>query len=161
MGLDCTAYSNIKLLHEINKNNEDTDDFWERGLARLYMTGFARHSDNLKDGWYEAEDSYGWCAGSYSGYNRWRNTVSEVGLGVPAKVVWENFDQYEDEGLAWLVHFSDCEGFIGPETSKKILVGLQKIQEDNLFTDEYDLVKLNHWIIGMTLAANNGAVVFH
>jgi hypothetical protein len=49
-------------------------------------------------------------AGSYSGYNKWRNLLSLALLGVKAETAWENVSKYQSYPAWGIINFSDCEG---------------------------------------------------
>ena len=49
-------------------------------------------------------------AGSYSGYNKFRNFLSISVYGVSADEAWKSPDVYCSKPLWGIVNFSDCEG---------------------------------------------------
>jgi hypothetical protein len=93
---------------------------------------FETHLDGYPEGFYDGE-SYHAFHMTYSGYNRFRATLCEFGLGVEPAHVWANLDEYADCALFPLIHFSDCEGTIGPQTSGIIEAGLDSLAADSRF----------------------------
>ncbi len=61
---------------------------------------------------------------SYSGYNRFREIISEAIIGVLPQEVWANPNKYEKNYLTLLVNGSDCEGIIESSVVKKISIAL-------------------------------------
>jgi len=150
MGLDVTAYKNIKWLRPIDRENDDYD-------LRIDISDFAERAEDLKDGDYSYSDSYGFRAGSYSGYNSWRNELALLAGFGSAKNAWT-----KDSGPFWeLINFSDCEGTLGTFTCKKLLLDFKEFyaQAEKIGGYFFDLYK--EWTIGMELAAENGCFNFH
>jgi hypothetical protein len=117
--------------------------------------------DGHKEGCYRAAEGsreLSFRAGSYSGYNAWRNELSEFAQGRPAEEVWA-----DPQGpFAELIIFSDCLGCIGPKTSAKLLQDFREFaararKEQGLFF--FKLYEL--WLCAFELASDGGMVVFH
>ena len=82
MGLDISAYSKIK--------QEKHGDIY------IGRDEFGTRPD-LSDGEYtESDDSvyHGFRAGSYSGYNRWRENLSMAIHGVMPSIIWNSPEKY-------------------------------------------------------------------
>jgi hypothetical protein len=154
MGLDIIAYR----------------DLTEIDGARLAHNSdeFAARSDDIDTGaTYHAAEDYGFRAGSYSGYNEWREEL--------AKLAGYEHVPYRDEGKthsagAWsqssgpfweLIYFSDCEGTIGPKTSAKLAKDFADFQpKADQHPHDWFRNLYAHWRRAFDLAAQNGAVVF-
>lgn len=114
MGLDIHYYSKIKEI-------ESTEDY----TIKSNNEHFEYHLGSLKnDQCYETtkDSKHGsFRAGSYSGYNFWRNQLS-IMAGYPGvNYVWDRFDTTKEmKPFYELINFSDCEGIIGSEISKKL-----------------------------------------
>lgn len=133
---------------------------------------------------YTYKQAYGFRAGSYSGYNNWREALSVLGIGVLPCDVWGDWS-YENRPFYYLVNFSDCEGAIGMEYSAKLyqdflaqepiirakfktleivelveqfpqVSWLKTLEERAWFWEKY-----RDWKRAFRLAKNNGVVVFH
>jgi hypothetical protein len=167
MGLDITAYSNIKFVHQLPECKDETgyDDHF-----RLYYAGknFISAGDGLKEGCYCCEGgSFGFRAGSYSNYNDWRGELSKCMLEVSPEVIWKKPEEWRGEPFVELVNFSDCDGFIGPKTSDKLFIdfnnNLEKFLNWTIGRTESDwfIQKYKDWMRAFKIASNGGAVKFH
>lgn len=159
MGLDISAFSKVK------KVKKETDDCWylhkDKGLDR---------APEFKAGKYEMEgEEYDFCAGSYSGYNRFREMLSEAILDVTPRVVWQDPDKFDGSPMVELINFSDCEGFFGPSISEKLAKDFKEnrekferfINEEVDFDREYYMRKYDDWTKGFEVAAKGGVLIFH
>jgi len=59
-------------------------------------------------------------AGSYSGYNKWRDELARRALDLPAATVWEDPSRFVEAPFFELINFSDCEGTIGPDAASDL-----------------------------------------
>lgn len=159
MGLDITALKEVSVKKTSSSENDP---------IKLYVNpGFDRH-DGMKVGKYFYNSRFDFRAGSYSSYNNWRENLAKIS-GWPPK-----FSEYRgclrhDESVFQategpffeLIMFSDCEGFIGPKTSAKLLGDFERYQEkvdevgDMYFSDLY-----SKWRTAFEFASQNGAVRF-
>lgn len=169
MGLDITAYSNIRHVPDVT----DQDRAYELGLTMLWRNNdFPHRADDIIDrGVYAYATMIDFRAGSYSGYNLWREELAKL-AGYPALSdprrdrsgprhdvgAWN-----ADSGPFWeLINFSDCEGVIGATVAAKVLRDFVEFQpkadahQGDWFRDRYAL-----WRKAFELAANDGAVSFH
>ena len=183
MGLDITAYSKIKPLRPYD---QVTEDEWEGGdiisvfvsptfkhaapglfEADLDENGKFVHAD--KDGDYayiydvSESEHFGWRAGSYSGYSMFRSELAELG-GYVDEECWADPESYVNAPFFELVHFSDCEGSIGPVAAANLLEDFQAFRD--IFRarnsdSRWELEKYSDFITGLTLAADNGVLDFH
>lgn len=163
MGLDISAYRRIEASSDYACDEQGNFDDWDNFLL---VTGahFPDHIEGLEDGgvYTYGTDSYGFRAGSYSGYNHFRNELAqmagfEAADGRHAEAAWAS-----TEGPFWeLINFSDCEGKIGPVVSAKLLKDFQAFDEKARLKDEdfYEVYK--DFTRAFTLAADHGLVDFH
>lgn len=132
MGLDISAYSRVREIGIASDTEEWEREYWMQGRADTFYVwpshvlepdfpGRLEGSIVRPNGVYEYAGSCYFRAGSYSGYNEWRNELSIATIGVPAKTVWRTPSAYEDSPFFELVQFSDCEGFIGPVVAGRLL----------------------------------------
>jgi len=170
MGLDITAYKNAQLVDTLS----DVDE-WENRyyLAKSKETfyvypglsdWFPEWAEGIKyGGVYEYEDSFGFRAGSYSGYNYWREWLCETFLGISPQVVWSNPEMFEDAPFYRLIHFADNEGYISEVHAKNLAKDFQKYQNevDNLDCEPWLKEKYADWRKAFEMASNNGFVEFH
>ncbi len=171
MGLDISVYRKAILVNnvEVDEDGEPVDTalrkaYYNDDLTRLFRLReaydvFDAQADGLEPGFYLFEDSMGFRAGSYGGYNGWRSTLATVG-GYTAD------DAHSGKVLAGpffeLVNFSDCEGTIGPVTSAKLLNDFILLQEraESMMND-YEFAKYKEWTEAFQMASDGGFVSFH
>ena len=160
MGLDITAYSHAK------KVDGEFDD--DKHTNVYIMEGFESQADGLEPGCYEVFE-YGierFRAGSYSGYNEWRNWLASF-VGKTDKAVWEDPDPKIP--FVELINFPDNEGTIGPKTSKKLYkdfvkmwpVALESASRLDIDTSMWYLSRYLRWMDAFELAQYDGFVTFH
>ena len=179
MGLDISAYSKLSQIECVfdaggEPIHPQTHEPLDYDLLASVCTGFPGREGQIKDGAiYRAESSLGFRAGSYSGYNQWRNELAKL-AGFPAKPVDRystgDIQQRHDQG-AWdadagpfweLINFSDCEGVIGAEVAAKLAKDFADHQEKaDAHAGKYFQQSYNDWRKAFEMAANDGAVDFH
>lgn len=122
MGLDISVYTDAKSLPV--QPIRDTDGFWpdaawESDAVLAYgPEAFGKSLRGLvPDTWYSASYDHGFAAGSYSGYNRFREVLCRAALNVNPEDVWHAPETYADSVFYELINFSDAEGTIGPEAA--------------------------------------------
>lgn len=177
MGLDITYYANLQKLDCVfDGDGEPIDPVTRKPLedaVQFYVNPhFQGREVPLVDGAaYVAEECEGFCAGSYGGYNHWREGLAAL-AGYPL-TEHESYGQTEfrhDAG-AWavesgpfheLINFSDCEGVIGSVVATKLAKDFADFQERaNTHMDEGWRDLYAEWRNAFEMAANGGAVRFH
>ena len=184
MGLDITAYSKITLLDAVfDADGEPIDPATRQPITGDYTRAWVtsefpgRADDIIHRGVYAYDESLGVRAGSYSGYNRWRENLAEL-AGYPA-VPYERVPGYSpsiahrhDAGC-WrsdggpfyeLICFSDCEGVLGTDTCRKLLGDFDEYDSKAAtYTGDstYFYEKYREWRAAMALAADGGMISFH
>ncbi len=105
MGLDISYYSKVKFI----RKNDDND--CEDNEVHLWVnTDWPERADGLTDGIYSFDTEDGFRAGSYDGYNTWREQLAAL-VGTTPEDVWAN---PQPGPFMELINFADNEGFIGP-----------------------------------------------
>ena len=170
MGLDIDYYERVAYL-DPQPSDDEYDALWETGARRLYAEpNFPGRNDDLKDGVYLVGGEQGnFRAGSYSGgYNRWREALSLAAHGVMPEVIWkgEEGDGWEHRPFFELLHFSDCEGVLGPQTCARLAADFVEMRETVLPkwdpddpNESYYREKYDEWQHAFEIAANTGAVM--
>ena len=164
MGLDVSVYERVEHIGAFNEREHDDCD----EVVHLYYAGFEQRGDGLVEGAYRVSgETEAFRAGSYSGYNRWREQLCDMVCGRKPEAVWSG----EVAPLAFgeLINFADNEGFIGPKTSAKLANDFETLAgqaedyarrlgeiEGRWFLDRY-----RDFRNAFRLAANHGAVKFH
>ena len=158
MGLDIVSYSNLK-------KGKETEDSIYIGKGPSHV---ARHE--YAEGWYEQTpltEGHHFRAGSYSGYNEFRRHLCKAIHGVSCETFWANED-YKGTPFHEIIDFSDCEGVIGIEESKKLHAEfmlhyrifkkyIEKVcgSEDA----EYFMEKYDDWTKAFSISAQKGALI--
>jgi hypothetical protein len=127
MGLDIRAISKIAT-KRTDPEQYEFNELMDAEIGQFYINpDFASHTSDygLEPGvvdYIQTDESTteSLRAGSYSGYNKFRNLLSLAVLGVKAETAWENVNTYSDKPLWDIINFSDCEGAIDASTSEKL-----------------------------------------
>lgn len=177
MGLDITAYKGLKEVTKGEAFDEDGVLKWEGDNDKYVYPhidrNFAERADDIKNKTpYRYEDSIGHAAGSYGGYNHWRNSLAKLAgypeaeydeFGVTKKshaaYVWATPD---DGPFMEIINFSDCEGIIGTAVSRKLAKDFSDFQSqaDEHHCDHFKR-KYSEWRQAFEFASDNGLVEFH
>lgn len=168
MGLDITAYSQLVPA----KPGTDDDHLFPVRQSK----DFPNSIEGLPIGDYEFEEenTFDFMAGSYSGYNAWREQLAKLAGYPPAysasRLEEKRYQLRHDQG-AWnatggpfweLINFSDCEGIIGPKHAAKLLKDFQEFETRAMeHSDSWFRKCYKEWQYAFGLAAQNGAVDFH
>lgn len=90
MGLDITYYTNVRYVSAMPDDAESIDD-----VAEYTSEGYKLNGDRVFQVYSVDEfplhayaNRGGFRAGSYSGYNEWRDWLSNTMLGMSAREVW-------------------------------------------------------------------------
>lgn len=179
MGLDISAYKNaVNINAEVfDADGDPIDPVTREALdydIRIYVNpDFPGREDGLVDRAYYKVDFSDRVDGrwGYSRYNGLRNELAKL-AGYPMG----QYEQYgtkhdshcvacwngEQGPFAEIINFSDCEGVIGPMTSKKLAADFEKLQdkadahESEAFRDFYATMRR-----AFEVASQNGFVSFH
>lgn len=162
MGLDITAYSN---LNPVGKHTDGWCENEEHVVAYAYndfpksfrgIPVLGERDRMLLGGCFEMTDEtekLAFCAGSYSGYNAWRDDLKQqFNPGVDPEAPF-----FE------LIWFADNEGVISSEASTDLLADFQK--HADLYQpsrhEEFFRAKYACWTKAAELAATAGLIDFH
>jgi hypothetical protein len=127
MGLDISAYRVSGYLG--TESNDSDDNFCVYGA-----TGFEDRADNMEGCYKEGEYMFGFRAGSYGGYNWWRDVLSQATEQILnseryADTVRKRAKGVPGDSFMKLIWFSDCEGFIGTETSTELYEDFNRFEK--------------------------------
>jgi hypothetical protein len=177
MGLDISAYNNIKFVSELPYIPDSEDEIdWDSvddDLIVLHQNeSFPTHCSDLKDGVYGGNEVHSFRAGSYSGYSLFRDFLSCTFLGIPSMEQYFHPTEIKNKPFYELVDFTDCDGVIGTELSAKLYKDfvdneaefLVKLSDNFRKTDwEFKGFKRVYLDFkqAFELASNNGFVKFH
>lgn len=184
MGLDITAYRQLKACEKPAGADEGDYDY-DRFFEARPNPAFPGRDDGLVSKWFEFDQTrdgrFGFNAGSYSGYNDWREWLATL-AGYPVALIhtehrpprqlhsagaWE-----ASSGPFWeLINFADNEGTIGPVVSAKLAKDFAEWQERAdaacaAMTQAGEAGAWFHqrycdWRKAFEMAADGGAVDFH
>lgn len=175
MGLDIVAYS--KLEHERDERvaavMESLFSPLGEEVIHIFEESERLRCMDMKIGkWHRTDETQEihFRAGSYSGYNTFRNLLAKAFHGVSADDIWSNEDNYEGSPFYEMINFSDCDGVIGPYDSDKLhqdfVNGEEEFQEYLMetFGDddevEYYLGVYRNFTHAFKLSSQNGILIF-
>jgi len=138
----------------------------------LSPVNFPERFDDLQSGTvYAFKSSFEFRAGSYSGYNAWRNELAKLAgyKASPYEFLGKTELRYDatawrlQQGPFWeLINFSDAEGVIGPIACKKVYQDfIQYSEAAEKHPDPYFKESYADWKKAFEMCADNGAIVFH
>lgn len=159
MGLDITAYRQLKKIQnpKLDKDGYPENDNvqWKPGAEMKWSESiWTGKGEPLEyDEVYEWADSYDFYAGSYFGYNIWRDLLNQF---------------KGDVAFQELIDFADNEGVIGSKLAKKLYDDFlishkeaEKYAESLKKDNEWFIEKYYDWEKAFMLASDNGAIKFH
>lgn len=180
MGLDIHAASHLRFVRpmpdaeEFDRIEAELDD--ESIEDRYFLVhpneaGQEAHLAGMEPGMYEytaTSVQHEFRAGSYSGYNWWREQLSRCALGVPPEEVWEDPDSFAGQPFVELVNFTDADGRIGTRLARKLAADFRNdattaekyAAELEGKEGEYFLSVYRDFATAFELAAQDGAVRF-
>jgi len=141
-------------------NEGDPDQMCDEGFLWTYPNkDFPHQANGLQTGYYKGAKVLGFRAGSYTGYNQWRDWLARTMLGVSAETVWRHPADFAERPFFELINFADNEGVLGPETCKRLAEAFAAHDEQAQNSGEfYDLYQT--WRKAFELAADDGLVYF-
>jgi len=165
VGLDITAYQGLKE----DADKPMTDDYDYDTHVRFWSNSdFPKHiGEKLKERTlYTFQHRLGFRAGSYSGYNQWREGLAKL-IGTTCGRLWDN---PQPGPFVELLNFSDCEGTIGPELCAKLYRDFvdhkDKAEKHEPYGADTEanawwVENYNHWLHAFEMGMQDGAVDFH
>jgi len=171
MGLDITAYRQVKRVENAQLDQDGQPVDWQSHQLVYINNNFPGRAEGIED---KAVYDYGtesidFRAGSYRGYNVWRNELAKL-AGYPPCADDPNYPNTHAQG-AWkassgpfweLINFADNEGVIGPVVGAKLAKDFEQFEpiaqhhSEPFFYDRY-----KEWRKAFELAADGGFVSFH
>lgn len=161
MGLDITAYEAVELLppHPHTEECSDTGHI----LAFVTVPSFNQSLRGLEEHrcYRSVGETYSFRAGSYSGYNRWREDLCRLVFGgISIDDFWVvGPDHYRHKPFFELLYFSDCEGTIGPEACVDLFHDFRRYEDS--FRESMSATQYFDWLHAFDLASIDGCVRFH
>ena len=173
MGLDITAYRNLTPATEEVEMEDgypvDYQTFWKPGPSMKWSESVfpGRGKGVSHSTIYTFSNTFGFRAGSYGGYNHWRDLLSQLAGYGSAEEAWSKEDQ--SGPFMELIHFAGNEGVIGPVISAKLAKDFADFESRaKVFSatlDQYDaqnfITRYYDWKKAFEMASDGGAVCFH
>lgn len=158
MGLDITVVPFV----EITEQHRFEGSCWEKGhIVADCSKGMERSLRGLesKRCYVAKEQSWSFRAGSYSGYNCWREELAKA-AELDLEDVWVNPEIHTDDPFYELLDFADNEGTIGPEACADLAKDFEDLAVKYRMPQECQEL-FDTWAMAFQDAANNGMIVFH
>lgn len=158
MGLDITAYESVTLVRAGRVYVEELDDGKH---VHLWKGPSFDRGDGLVEGYYRfSGEVFGFCAGSYGGYNEWRSDLARL-VGTTDHAIWNAPDPTGP--FVELINFADNEGIIGATTSRKLADDFDAWLASNGSVDRIGRFwnRFADWQRAFRIAARGGVVKFH
>jgi hypothetical protein len=171
MGLDITWYRGLSKAAE--NEGRDASGYPLDGFASFYRNpDFPGRADDISDeAVYRYEEVDGFRAGSYGGYNDWREELAKLAGYLPVSHSRFGSVEMRHDAAVWraeggpffeLIHFSDCEGVIGAAVSAKLAADFAEHQpKADAHPDDYFRERYAKWRRAFEKAADRGCVNFH
>ncbi len=173
MGLDITAYEKVSLIHKSDGTGwcEEHEDLAPgslyniSGMHKPAVTEWEYVDDDnvVHYGCFESTGRvHGFRAGSYSGYNQWREQLCKAALGMTTNQLW---NAPMEGPFVELINFPDNEGVIGPamcaKLAKDFLENREKISKLVEAKPAWFMEKYDCWARAFGMASVAGCVEFH
>lgn len=175
MGLDITAYRNLgptdidaSTYEEFEEHDDGTMVFVPEYMLNGVENRWPGRTEGLTAGVHTYADCHCFRAGSYGGYNAWRNDLARYAGYGSASAVW--YGDVDATAFRELISFTDCDGVIGPVVAAKLAVDFQQneetiraqvAEEHPADTADYWMERYTDWKIAFEMAAQGGMVEFH
>lgn len=160
MGLDINAYRGLtEAIGEPDDGECPPGHFYPGVSMEWSETHFPGRGEGVKaKQMYRYKERYSFRAGSYSGYNDWRDLLDDLS----EQLIIDRPEPQPGPPFMELINFADNEGVIGPIVSAKLAKDFADNAEAaaKFSPDDYFLDKYREWQKAFTMAADNGAVEF-
>jgi len=162
VGLDITAVNQAVFDHPIEK----CENYDHTNLIFTYPNpDFPDRADGLQMGCYRFTTLFDFRAGSYGGYNGWREELARMALNATLKEIWADIDTFKGKPFFELINFADNEGVIGPTTSAKLFRDFANWSGKAQLVSGYGPFSFYEpylkWMRAFYLAQDHGFVIFH
>jgi hypothetical protein len=159
VGLDITWYRDIKPAPDAEVDEGGYPVLWEQFVRVPARQDFQERGADIAPGVYSAADKGGFRAGSYGGYGEFRRELASL-AGYSPEDIWAG-KVGMDKPFAEMVNFTDCDGFIGTEVSKKLADDFAEHQAKADAIGDYFAEKYTAWRNAFEQARHGGFVDFH
>jgi hypothetical protein len=169
-GLDISAYEGLSI--DKSPKKKSAEEHTRTNDVTFEPVEFPDRFAGLQKGvTYHYKAIFEFRAGSYSGYNEWRNELAKLAGYETTPYTFNGKTEARYDATVWkiekgpfweFIDFSDAEGVIGPQACQRIYAdfvkyrSLAKLHYDAFFRNSYE-----DWFKAFSMCANNGAIVFH
>jgi hypothetical protein len=165
MGLDITAYRKLAktdaALLDSGGYPVDYMKFWSAREVASTEKEFPGTTAGVEaEAIYSFEERMDFRAGSYGGYNDWRDRLARVAGHESAKAAWDN-PPPDGSPFIELISFFDSEGIIGPVVAAKLAKDFADHRSTAESVGSYFFDRYCLWQKAFEMAADGGAVNFH
>lgn len=178
MGLDVSFYAEATLVHGDKHPRALTEpqegpgeECWDTYTVIHVNPDFPDQADGLTpQSCWETGRRGAHIHHSYGGYNIFREWLCKAAHGVKPEVIWSDPDAWWDKPFVPLIHFSDCEGVIGPKTAQRLAQEFAEERERMLnragLDEAYDAwrdemtPRYDEWAAAFALVGDTGFVRF-
>jgi len=176
MGLDIKAGSKIVFIEAYNNSEVFEDKYYtyDPGKPCPYVNLYPervfrnRHKPLKFDGkefaCYRIDgETFEFRAGSYGGYNDWREWLSRMANGLTPREIWQQRDKRKIRALPFypLIDFSDCRGTLGSIVAARLANDFASHRERaERVGDAWQVAKYHKWHKACVLAADDGFIKF-
>lgn len=170
-GLDVTAYTRLAPVAS-PQLDQDGEPIGEKQVMLVPVEFVERFTGLTPNGVYRYEAAFEFRAGSYSGYNHWRNELARLaGYAATPDTLPDGKIEMRYDATVWrlqkgpfweLIDFSDSEGVIGPVVCKRVYADFVQYHHAALqHPDENFRAAYAEWMKAFAMCADEGAIVFH
>ncbi len=163
MGLDIVAYRQLTPNPGAELDGDGYPVEWDTNVrlderSKFTEEQFPGRSEGIPDAAVcTFSESFAFRAGSYGGYNEWRNELAKLAGFESAQDFWDNAT--DDAPFFELINFSDCEGIIGPKASAELAKDFASHTPHDAFAGWF-AENYENWKTAFEMAADGGAVDF-
>lgn len=162
MGLDVTAYRKLTPAPDgVDEHGGATDGHVR--LSDIMEEHFPGRMEGIAPGVYSTADEFDFRAGSYGGYNEWRDELARLAGHSSARHVWSliKVNPALKGPFVELINFADNEGVIGPIVAAKLARDFTQFIGEAEARGGWFLDRYRFWQRAFEMAADGGAVDFH
>jgi hypothetical protein len=174
VGLDITVHTKVVPVDEAEvphtkEGDLDWDAMYEQDIRKAFVyKGFEDSyrglpGDDPVEGSYvrSVGDTWGFRAGSYSGYGNFRSLLCYGMHGITISEFWEKSEAYKDKPFYELLNFADNEGTIGSEAAADLAVDFVENREQLVPHLEDWMERYDEWTRACQDASDGGMIDFH
>lgn len=161
MGLDVHAYEIVEWVGDFDEAAASVNGIRDEFVC--VEDDLMRRPAELRVGCYKTSGKEFYLrAGSYSGYNRWREWLCQSMLGVEPTEIWSNPEKWAGKPFFELIHFPDDRGVIATTVCGKLAIDFLTYQDRARKADMegFNFRLYEKWATAFILTTGRGIVEF-